>query len=61
MNHVHVETSLWSMVATGVIYLLAWLFSWSIPQVIYYLPGVITIFIGCYLVLYIPFFIIWNR
>ena len=60
-THVHTEAGIFAILLTLLIYGIKWLFGLQFPDTVFFLPTFIAVFIGFYAILFVVFFIAWNR
>lgn len=61
MNHAHVDAALAASVATVLVYLVKWGFGLEFPEILFFLPTFITVWLAFYVPLYVVFWILWMR
>jgi hypothetical protein len=60
-KHAHIDAGFSAILLTLLTYGIKWLLGLSFPDIIFFLPAFMAIFIGFYAILFVVFLVIWSR
>lgn len=60
-KHAHIDAGFLAILLTLVAYGIKWLFGLKFPELFFFLPTFMAVFIGFYAILFVVFLVVWSK